>query len=124
MQHHQGNLRAKRLQKGNRNDPRRLATIAPGSALAALCLTAQSARDAYRNLYRSWREADPSLELDAASAGDALASRAAKTAGLAAAYGAAHSAALKDTSSQQSQNLQWLSENLGAASARSRARPR
>jgi hypothetical protein len=87
------------------NMPRLLLTL----ALAALCLVAQSSRDAYRNLYRTWREADPSLELDAATAaGEALASRAARNATLAASYGAAHTTTLKSTAEQQQQSLQWL----------------
>lgn len=53
------------------------------------------------------------LELDAATApADALASRSEKAAGLAAAYGSAHAATLKDISVQQAQNLQWLSANM------------
>jgi hypothetical protein len=82
--------------------------------LAALYLMAQSRRDAYRGLYRTWREADPSLELDAAAAttGEALASRAEKAASLAAAYASAHAATLKETSEQQGQNLQWLGTNI------------
>jgi hypothetical protein len=91
----------------------------PGSLAAAcllaasLCLTAylmaQSSRDAYRGLYRTWRDADPGLELDAAAT---AASRVEKAASLAAAYASAHAAALKQTSEQQGQNLQWLGANI------------
>jgi hypothetical protein len=84
---------------------------AAAAGLATLCLFAQSSSDAYRNLYKSWRDADPTLELDAAVAGDAIAIRAAQDASLASAYGAAHAAALKAAATQQSQNLQWLSSN-------------
>lgn len=95
--------------------PARIRRLPAGLALAALCLLAQSNRDAartdYRASYRTWREADPSLELDAATAGEALAARAEKVTSLATAYGSAHAAALKDLSDQQSQNLLWLRSN-------------
>jgi len=77
----------------------------------ALCLLAQSGpRDAYRAAYKSWREADPALERDAGTAGEALAPRAAKAADAAAAYGAARIAFLRDLSGRQSESLQWLRE--------------
>jgi hypothetical protein len=81
---------------------------------AALYLMAQSGRDAYRGQYRAWRDADPSLELDAAEAttSEALASRAAKAANLAAAYASAHAAALTRSSEQQRQNMQWLQATI------------
>ncbi len=91
-----------------------LTTAAAG--LAALCLFAQSSPQsttgAYNNLYKSWRDADPTLELDASTAGDTIATRATKDAGLVSAYGAAHAAALKDAAGQQAQNLQWLGANI------------
>ncbi len=81
--------------------------------LAALCLPGQPTRDGYRTLYRTWREADPNLELDAADApAGALASRAGKAAPLAAAYSTAHTATLRATAQQQEQNLQWLNANV------------
>lgn len=90
--------------------PRRLL---PAATLAALCLLGQSTPNSYRSLYRTWREADPNLELDAATApAEALASRAGKTASLAASYGSAHAAALKAAGDQHMQNLQWLNANV------------
>jgi hypothetical protein len=75
----------------------------------ALCLLAQSGpRAAYRSAYKSWREADPGLERDAGTAGEALAPRAAKAADAAAAYGAARFAFLQDLSDRQAESLQWL----------------
>src|SRR5215472_7508908 len=41
--------------------------------VTALCVLGQSARDIYRGAYRSWREAEPALERDAGTVGDALA---------------------------------------------------
>jgi hypothetical protein len=77
----------------------------------ALCL-AQSgpSRDDYRAAYKAWRDADPGLERDAGTAGEALAPRAAKVADTAAAYGAARSAFLRELSDRQAENLQWLQE--------------
>lgn len=78
--------------------------------VAALFLGAQS--QSFRDLYRAWREADPNLELDAATLpADALASRARKAASLASAYAAAHAAALKAIAGQQAPNQQWLAAN-------------
>ena len=81
--------------------------------LAAVCyLAAQTNRESYRSLYRAWREADPNLEIDAATAApDALASRAGKAAQFAASYTAARSAAIKDSAAQQAPNQQWLDAN-------------
>jgi hypothetical protein len=78
----------------------------------ALCLLAQSgpSRDDYRAAYESWRAADPGLERDAGTAGEALAPRTAKAADAAAAYGAAHIAFLRDLSDRQAESLQWLRE--------------
>ncbi len=77
----------------------------------ALCLFAQSTpRDGYRSAYKSWREADPALERDAATAGEALAPRAAKVADAAAAFSAARLAYLRDVSDRQAENLRWLRE--------------
>jgi hypothetical protein len=59
---------------------------------AALCVSAQPSRDSYRAAYRAWREADPSLERDAARGGAALAARAGRAAALAAKYGAERTA--------------------------------
>lgn len=87
----------------------------PRAALLAflagvLCLFAQStqSRDGYRAAYKSWREADPTLERDAGTAGEALAPRTAKAADAAAAYSAARIAFLRDMSDRQAENLRWL----------------
>ena len=56
---------------------------------------AQSTRDDYRAAYRAWREAEPNLEFDAATAGEALAPRASHAASEEAKYGAARSAYLR-----------------------------
>ena len=87
-----------------------------GAAFAmtgVLCLFAQSgpSRDDYRAAYKSWRETDPGLERDAGTAGEALAPRTAKAAGVAAAFDAARGAFIRDLSERQTDNLQWLLEN-------------
>jgi hypothetical protein len=78
----------------------------------ALCLFAQPgpSRDDYRAAYKAWREADPGLERDAGSAGDALSPRTAKAAAAAAAYGAARIAFLQSVADRHAENLQWLRE--------------
>ena len=78
----------------------------------ALCLTAQSGRDAYRNAYRAWREADPNLESDAGKDGDALSARTSKAAELAGTYMTAHGTELRNMADQQEQNLEWLRSNV------------
>ena len=40
--------------------------------LAAVVVWAQSGRDAYRDAYRAWRQADPNLEHDAATASEPI----------------------------------------------------
>jgi hypothetical protein len=90
--------------------------VAPLAFLAGvLCLWAQSteSRDGYRAAYKSWREADPTLERDAGTAGEALAPRTAKAADAAAAYAAARSAFLRDRSDRHAENLRWLRESEG-----------
>src|SRR5580704_18948597 len=61
----------------------------------ALCLMAQSDRESYRAAYRAWREAEPTLESDAAKAGDALAPRTAHAASAEAKYSADRTAFLR-----------------------------
>jgi hypothetical protein len=48
--------------------------------MVAGCALAQEGREAYREAFRSWRQADPGLERDAATAGAALRARAEKVA--------------------------------------------
>lgn len=55
-------------------------------ALAQVVSVAQQERDAYLGAYQSWRQADPTLERDAASTGAALGARADKVAAEAAKY--------------------------------------
>ncbi len=56
---------------------------------------AQSNRDAYRGVYRAWREADPNLEQDAGAGGTAFGERAGRAAAQAAAYATERTAFLK-----------------------------
>jgi hypothetical protein len=67
----------------------------PALLAVALCLMAQSDRESYRAAYRAWREAEPTLESDAAKAGDALAPRTAHAASAEAKYSADRTAFLR-----------------------------
>lgn len=68
-------------------------------------------RNAYREAYRAWREADPKLEADASSAGAALSSRTPKDADLAAAYYTAHAEALRKLAADRTADFEWLRDN-------------
>ena len=90
--------------------------VPAGLALAALSILAQSNQDAarnhYRTLYQTWREADPNLGVQRGHGGRAFGLRAAGgQQELAAAYSSAHAAALRETAEKEAQNLQWLSLN-------------
>src|SRR5512140_2706169 len=63
-------------------------------ALVQAVSVAQQERDAYRQAYQNWRQADPNLERDAAAGGAALGARADKVAAEAAKYFAARKAYL------------------------------
>jgi hypothetical protein len=67
---------------------------AAGILIVAGCALAQEGREAYREAFRSWRQADPGLERDAATAGAALGARTEKVAAEAAKYAAARKAFL------------------------------
>jgi hypothetical protein len=54
--------------------------------VGAALLWAQSNRDAYRDAYKAWRQADPNLEREAASGGAAIGARAEQAASLAARF--------------------------------------
>jgi hypothetical protein len=73
-------------------------------ALSALCffghLWAQASRDNYRAAYKTWRDSEPKLELDAATAGAALAPRTIRVAAQEATYSAARSAFLRQVASE------------------------
>lgn len=60
--------------------------------MVAACALAQDGREAYREAFRNWRQADPALEKDAATAGAALGARAEKVAAETAKYAAARKA--------------------------------
>jgi hypothetical protein len=65
-----------------------------GILIVASCALAQEGRESYQEAFRSWRQADPVLERDAATAGVALAARAGKVAEEAAKYASAREAFL------------------------------
>lgn len=62
--------------------------------IVAACALAQEGREAYQEAFRSWRQADPGLERDAATAGAALEARAVKVAAETTKYSAARKAFL------------------------------
>jgi hypothetical protein len=65
-----------------------------GVLLVLGCALAQDSREAYEEAFRNWRQADPGLERDAATAGAALTPRAEKVGAEAAKYSAARKAFL------------------------------
>ncbi|MGD1093349.1 MAG: hypothetical protein ABSB35_15335 [Bryobacteraceae bacterium] len=71
---------------------------------------AQAARDAYRSAYRAWREADPSLEHDAATQGSQLSLRAARLAEAQAKYAAARGYFLEGLIAGSGATLLWLED--------------
>ena len=74
----------------------------------ALCLFAQASRDAYRNAYKEWRQADPNLERDAAAAGLQLEPRAQKAAAAATRYQAARKTFLEQLAGESARKFAWL----------------
>ena len=74
----------------------------------ALCLFAQTSRDAYRNAYKEWRQMDPDLERDAAVAGAQLEPRARKAAAAAEQYEAARKAFLEQSGQPSARQFAWL----------------
>jgi hypothetical protein len=75
---------------------------------AALCASAQSNRDAYRDAYRVWRETDPTIEQDAVAGTAALTPRTERAAEKAAKYGAARLAFLQQLDTENSAALSSL----------------
>jgi len=79
-----------------------------GSLLLVSAVLAQTsvplARDAYQEAYRKWRETDPNLERDAASAGATLGARADKAAAEGAKYIAARKAYLENLEADAKKN--------------------
>jgi hypothetical protein len=85
--------------------------------LAAMTLWAQSGREAYRNAYRAWREADPSLEHDAATGGAQFGVRADRIAAEAGKYCEERRAFLDRFARESEQKLAWLETPTGAPPA-------
>lgn len=76
---------------------------------AAASLWAQGpSRDAYRQAYRTWRQADATLEHDSATAGEALAARTASAAQAAAVFTTARAAFLDEITQEARQQQLWL----------------
>ena len=67
---------------------------AAGVLIVTGCALAQEGREAYQEAFRNWRQADPGLERDAATAGTALGARSEKVAQEAAKYATARKAFL------------------------------
>jgi hypothetical protein len=73
--------------------------------------TSPSRRDAYRNAYRAWREADPSIERDAVTAGAGVVSlRAARLTGVQSQYAAQRGYFLEGLIATAGETLSWLED--------------
>jgi len=79
-------------------------------ATVILCVFAQPSRDTYREAYRVWREADPTLERDAATADPARAAEADRVANLAAKYATVRTAFLSQVAAAEEKNFSWLEQ--------------
>jgi hypothetical protein len=84
--------------------------LGAGVALAAMAalMVAQSTREAYRDAYRLWHEADPNLEHDAATATGPIGAQADRVAAEAAHYYAERRAFFDRFSQESAQKLAWL----------------
>jgi len=76
----------------------------------ALCLFSQTLRDSYRDAYREWRQADPTLEQDASGGGAAFAPRARSAAEKATRYSDARIAFLHELTGGYDQTFSWLED--------------
>jgi hypothetical protein len=84
-----------------------------GAALAAAVLWAQNTgREDYRAAYQTWRQLEPALELDAATAGAPVAEGAQRAANAADAYTSARAAFLQQSAGPAAQREQWLQNAL------------
>ena len=90
-------------------------------AVLAVCAFAALTRDAYRDAYRAWRQADPNLERDAATSGPALGANADHVANEAAKYIAARAAYLTQSAALEQQNLAWLNQSRAPIKSDSQA---
>jgi hypothetical protein len=88
-----------------------------GILIVAGCALAQEGRESYQEAFRSWRQADPVLERDAATAGVALAARAGKVAEEAAKYASAREAFLDLQQGTMDASARSLEAVLAAAEA-------
>ncbi|HLH39119.1 MAG TPA: hypothetical protein VKX39_08215 [Bryobacteraceae bacterium] len=82
---------------------------------ASLCAFAAVSREAYRDAYKAWRQADPTLERDVAAAGPALAAEIDRVANQAIKYAAARSVFLSQSAAEQERRLAFLNQDLLAA---------
>jgi hypothetical protein len=77
-------------------------------AIVAVLSVGQRSREDYRAAYRTWREADPNLEREAASGGAAIAQRADRMAAEAAKSAAARRTFLEALARDEEQQVAWL----------------
>jgi hypothetical protein len=78
----------------------------------ACCVFAASSRDAYRASYRAWRQADPNLEKDAASAGAGFSGRVTAVAAQAAKFAAERGAFLRSAAEDRDKSLTPLDNRV------------
>jgi hypothetical protein len=90
---------------------------AAGIVIVAGCALAQEGRESYQEAFRSWRQADPVLERDAAAGGAALPTRAGKVAEETAKYTAARKAFLDLQQGTMDASARSLEAVLAAAEA-------
>ncbi|HUA86936.1 MAG TPA: hypothetical protein VMB85_23925 [Bryobacteraceae bacterium] len=93
------------------SQPGRAAVLA---AILTVCAFAAVSRDPYRQAYRAWREADPTLERDAAAAGPALSAAIDRVSNQAARYSAALAEFFARVASDQEQRLAFLNRARAA----------
>lgn len=83
--------------------------VLPFTMLMVLAF-ADVGREAYRDAYRAWREAGPTLERDAAAASPAFGADADRVARQAAKYAASRAAFLSQSAGEMQQKLGWLEQ--------------
>ncbi len=89
---------------------KRASLTALASAILIVCAFATVSRDPYREAYRAWREADPTLERDAAGAGPALGINIDRVSNQAAKYFVVRAEFLARVASEQEQRVAFLNQ--------------
>ncbi len=80
------------------------------AAAVSLCAFAAVSREAYRDAYKAWRQADPTLEREVAGAGPALAADIDRVANQAEKYASARSVFVSQSEAEQQRLLAFLQQ--------------